>query len=323
MNPLITIIVPAYNVEKYIDRCINSIINQSYQNLQVIIVNDGSTDNTWEKCQRYEDKRIEIYKKENGGLSDARNYGLKFAKGEYVAFVDSDDWIDTSMISILYEVIRKYSVKIAVCEPYYAYDDHIYSRQMDGKSFELDKGQALKMLVEDRKFRTNAWNKLYSIDLWERIRFPYGRKYEDVATIYRIYDAVEKVGFINKPLYYYYQRNDSIVHSFNINSYMDYIKGVKERREYLIEKYPEMNDLLDTSIIKSVFDLERDSILNNADIPDDVQRLLRSLVSKYSSRKSIKGLPPRTKVEYYIYKFSNRLYKMTVPLIDDLIKSRR
>ena len=194
---------------------------------------------------------------------------------------------------------------------------------MDGKSFELDKGQALKMLVEDRKFRTNAWNKLYSIDLWERIRFPYGRKYEDVATIYRIYDAVEKVGFINKPLYYYYQRNDSIVHSFNINSYMDYIKGVKERREYLIEKYPEMNDLLDTSIIKSVFDLERDSILNNADIPDDVQRLLRSLVSKYSSRKSIKGLPPRTKVEYYIYKFSNRLYKMTVPLIDDLIKSRR
>ena len=128
MNPLITIIVPAYNVEKYIDRCINSIINQSYQNLQVIIVNDGSTDNTWEKCQRYEDKRIEIYKKENGGLSDARNYGLKFAKGEYVAFVDSDDWIDTSMISILYEVIRKYSVKIAVCEPYYAYDDHIYSR---------------------------------------------------------------------------------------------------------------------------------------------------------------------------------------------------
>ena len=323
MNPLITIIVPAYNVEKYIDRCINSIINQSYQNLQVIIVNDGSTDNTWEKCQRYEDKRIEIYKKENGGLSDARNYGLKFAKGEYVAFVDSDDWIDTSMISILYEVIRKYSVKIAVCEPYYAYDDHIYSRQMDGKSFELDKGQALKMLVEDRKFRTNAWNKLYSIDLWERIRFPYGRKYEDVATIYRIYDAVEKVGFINKPLYYYYQRNDSIVHSFNINSYMDYIKGVKERREYLIEKYPEMNDLLDTSIIKSVFDLERDSILDNADIPDDVQRLLRSLVSKYSSRKSIKGLPPRTKVEYYIYKFSNRLYKMTVPLIDDLIKSRR
>ena len=105
MEPLISIVIPAYNVEKYIDRCIKSVLDQTYNNLQIIIVNDGSTDSTLEKCQKYRDHRIEVYSKQNGGLSDARNYGIQFAEGKYIAFVDSDDWLAKTMISELYDAM--------------------------------------------------------------------------------------------------------------------------------------------------------------------------------------------------------------------------
>ena len=186
--------------------------------------------------------------------------------------------------------------------------------------YSLKKEDALNLLVQDRRFRTNAWNKLYETSLWKDIRFPVGRKYEDVATIYKIYNKLEKIGFLNRSLYYYYQRGDSIVHKFSVSSANDYLTGILERRKYLIELYPNMSRLLDASVIRAVYDIERDVILSGSAIPIQYDKYLWDLAKQYTSIQTIKELPPRIIAELLIHNTSVRLYKKLVPLIDVKLK---
>ncbi len=250
MNDLISIIVPIYNVEKYLKKCLESIINQTYENLEIILVNDGSTDRCGEICEEFtkKDKRIKVIHKENGGLSDARNVGIKNAMGSFIGFVDSDDYIHETMYEMLYHDLKKYDGDIAICE-FQDVDENgkgleVFKKSNSTEGVEiLNKIDALHLLIEGRCIQSAAWNKLYKIELFKNIEFPKGRVIEDRATMYKIFDKVNKIINNKKVCYYYVQRKNSIMHTINCKLIMDSIITMNERYNDLI-KYIELKDIL-------------------------------------------------------------------------------
>ena len=207
MEELISVIVPIYNVEKYLNKCIESIINQSYSNLEIILVDDGSKDSSGIMCDSYilKDKRIKVIHKENGGLSDARNVGIDKAKGEYIVFIDSDDWIDEKMIEILYNIIKKNNSDISICDYFLAYNEEIQTQKEDIEIINLSNIEALKKIYDKDLgvCMIVAWNKLYKRNLFkDDIRYPYGKIHEDEFTTYKLLYKAEKISYTKQKMYY-------------------------------------------------------------------------------------------------------------------------
>ena len=208
MNELISIIVPIYNVEKYLDRCIKSIINQSYNNLEIILVDDGSPDRCGEMCDEWAkiDKRIIVVHKENGGLSDARNAGIDIAKGNYLSFIDSDDYVHKDFIKVLYELCIKYNSDISMCGAFETSKD-------ENCNFNLQQGNECvkysKTILERKdNIYCVAWNKLYKKEVFKYIRYPKGKLHEDVAVINKILYYSNKIAITDLRLYFYYSNEN-------------------------------------------------------------------------------------------------------------------
>ena len=209
--PKISVIVPVYNVENYIEKCLKSLVNQTMHDIEIIIVNDGSKDNSKNIVKSFEEKypeKIVYLEKENGGLSDARNYAMPYAKGEYIAFLDSDDYVENDMYEKMYEIAQKENSDLVECDFYWEYPNKIKE----------DIGQIYygkKEMLE--KVRVVAWNKLIKRDILEKtkIQFPKGYRYEDVEFTYKLIPHLEKVSFFKKPCIHYIQRENSISNSQN------------------------------------------------------------------------------------------------------------
>lgn len=214
-GPLVSIIVPVYKVEPYLRRCLDSIVNQTYTNLEIILVDDGSPDGCPQICDEYaaKDKRIVVIHKKNGGLSDARNAGLDICKGEYISFVDSDDWIVLNYIEVLLSINTKENADIT-----------IGNHKKVGESKEIDfckkndeykvlnSYQALENLLGEYALNfTVSWGKMYRAQLWRNLRFPKGKLYEDAYVCHLLYSKSSSICFLNEPIYYYTQRPDSIM----------------------------------------------------------------------------------------------------------------
>ena len=241
MEELITIVVPIYKVEDCLKICIDSILNQTYKNLEIILVDDGSPDNCDKICDEYakKDKRIKVIHKENGGLSDARNAGMKIATGKYITFIDSDDYVSNDYVEYLYNLIKKYNVKLSICDFKKIFKETDFIANAETKVEVLNSENALKNLLFSQGIDISAWAKLYQIDLWENYEFPKGKCYEDSAIIYKLIDEAEKVAFGNKQCYYYIARPGSISKQkgFNKNE-EDYIENTKQMLTFIREKYP-------------------------------------------------------------------------------------
>ncbi len=220
MTEKITVIVPVYNVENYLNKCLDSILKQTYQNLEIIVVNDGSTDNSGGICQEYaqKDSRIIYIEKENGGLSDARNAGLDRMTGSYVTFVDSDDWIEQDYVEVLYNKLTEYQADVSVGN-YYSYneDEGMYYFHINGDSYYekvFDNVSIFENLYESQEMKSfaliSAWGKLYKASLFDYIRFDKGKLGEDGYMNQKLYLLVQKVIYINQGLYAYRQRSGSI-----------------------------------------------------------------------------------------------------------------
>lgn len=216
-NNLVSIIVPVYNIEDYIDRCLASIVSQTYKNLEILLINDGSKDKSGQKCEKWEkkDKRIKYYCKENGGLSDARNYGMKRMKGTYVTFIDGDDFVTSDFIETMLNLIIDSNSDISVCINNYYYDDdtirHVYASHDGRKIYTKNNLEMLEEMLYQRKFDTTACIKMYKSHLFKGIKFPKGKLYEDLDTIYKVFLKANNITYINKEMYYYFQRSLSIV----------------------------------------------------------------------------------------------------------------
>lgn len=212
-KPLVSVIVPCYNVELYLPKCIDSILNQTYQNLEVWLVDDGSPDRCGEICDEYakKDTRIKVIHKKNGGLADARNVALDVMKGEYVVCVDSDDYISSTHIEGLYHLIEKHGADVSVntfCSFYEGSSPNPSPKST--KDWVLDGLHATEMMFYQEHFDNTAWGKMYKASLFDGIRYPKGLLFEDLPTTYRLLLKANKVAFNDEQSYFYLLRSDSI-----------------------------------------------------------------------------------------------------------------
>lgn len=215
MPPLISIIVPVYNVQQYLARCLDSIIDQTYTNLEIIVVDDGSTDDSGKICDQYaeKDNRIQVLHCPYGGVSIARNRGIKAAKGSYLGFIDSDDWIEPNFYECLYNSLTNAHADIAFCSVFRHKKGECFAKYKSGKVVCWNRKESLIHLLKAKRLRDHVWNKLYKKALFDGISFPPDKLYEDVLTLYKVFLKVNKAVYIQKPLYHYIYREGSISHT--------------------------------------------------------------------------------------------------------------
>ena len=218
-SPLISIIIPCYNAEQSLERCLNSVVSQYYQNLEIIIVDDGSKDQTSDIYTKFkkEDYRIKVIRQNNSGVSKARNVGLKAVTGDYMCFVDSDDWVEKNYCEELYNILAAENADVSIIEA--SYEDEngtiVYNKPIS-KDKIFDGQQALILLLEDEEIQSHPWGKLFKSSLLKNVRFPENLKsFEDYSTLFKIFDKAVKVVKSDKKLYHYVQRDNSLSHNLS------------------------------------------------------------------------------------------------------------
>lgn len=234
---MISIIVPVYKVERYLHQCINSLLNQTYKDIEILLIDDGSPDECGDICDYYSrnDSRIKVFHTENKGLSSARNLGIQEAKGEYIGFVDSDDWVEPDMYRILLKELKENNAEISACAIRREYVN-------DKEDYNVHKGhyvntEAIRILI--CACSDGAWNKLYKKKYWDNVRFPNYRDYEDIATIYKVVLNAHSIVYTPEPLYHYRMRSESIVHTPSMRRLIDYWNAHCDRYLFL-DGHPEI-----------------------------------------------------------------------------------
>jgi len=245
---MISVIVPVYNVEAYLDRCVESLVGQTYKDLEIILVDDGSPDNCPEMCDAWarKDSRIQVIHKINGGLSAARNAGIEAASGEYIGFIDSDDWIARDMYQDLIDAIEKDNADLAVTGISRTYDNgYSVEQYVHENAFSITGSKIVLEYLKQSTFSTSANDKLYRRELFSERRFPVGKLYEDAPVIFDILCGINKVTVVGKPQYSYFQRADSICgQKFSLRK-MDHYAFSKDIWEKTIKLYPQFIDAAD------------------------------------------------------------------------------
>ena len=242
MSKKISIIVPIYNVEQYLDKCIESLVNQTYKNLEIILIDDGSKDNSRKIVNSWtaKDNRIKSIHKKNGGLSDARNAGMKIATGDYIGFVDSDDWINYKMYEVLINNLEKYNADISACainkidEKYFIDEKQVLNENICMFTAE----EALENLIDEGILKQTVWNKLYKREVINGICFEFGKIHEDEFWSYQIFGRCKKIVYTYAELYYYLQRPGSIMDKpFSIQR-LDGLEARNNRLKYIQKNFP-------------------------------------------------------------------------------------
>ena len=243
---LITVIVPIYNIEEYIAPCVKTIINQSYKNLEILLVDDGSTDNSPKICDKYKesDKRINVIHKKNGGLSDARNVAIEKAKGDFIFLLDGDDTIHERIIEVLHQNIKKYKADIATSS-FLQFEDGTKPRAINlSKSCVkcLDTEGALENMLYQKGCTNTAWGKLYKKELFDNIRYPKGELYEDLATTYKLFSKAKRIVVDDRKMYNYRQRYGSIVNNSFSLKHLRSLDFVKEQTAFIEKNFPNIKN---------------------------------------------------------------------------------
>lgn len=250
---LVSIIVPIYNVEAFLDRCVSSLVNQAYRDLEIILVDDGSPDNCGVMCDEWakKDDRIQVIHKPNGGLSDARNAGLSIATGSLIAFVDSDDWVSPLFIEQLYQAIRIGNYDIVECSIVRTEGEEPKFGATSVKTVAYTASAALEQLIRDDVFHQYVWNKLYRREVVEEIFFEKGKTNEDEFWTYQVFGRATKVGRLNSTLYYYYQRPDSIMGAQYSIKRLDALAAKQQRQRYIGQRFPTLAGLAKVNLFGS------------------------------------------------------------------------
>ncbi len=251
-QPLISVIVPVYKVEAYLDQCVTSIINQTWKNLEVILVDDGSPDACGAMCDVWaeRDNRIKAIHKENGGLSDARNAGLDIAAGDYIALIDSDDVADVNMLQLLAQALEQTGADIAACD-YVKFEtcDALFGPAAATAPAIYDTAQALEELLLERGFHYTVWNKLYRRNIFDGLRFEVGKLHEDVFFTYQAFGASQKIAKIDLPLYGYRQRSGSIMGTaFSLRN-LDSLDAREHQLAYMRQCFPSLEGLAQRQLL--------------------------------------------------------------------------
>ncbi len=309
-NPLISVVVPVYKVEEYLNKCVDSIINQTYKNLEIILVDDGSPDNCPKICDEYakKDNRIKVIHKTNGGLSDARNAGIKEARGQLIGFVDSDDYIDNRMYEYLYGLIKKYDADISNCG-FRNFGIINEDSPVPKKEIVLNTSESLKMLAENTIVSNYAWNKLYKKELFinNNIEYPVGKIMEDIATTYKLFESADKLVVGTEIHYYYLKRENGITGEKGKKMLLYHIENIMERFEHFKD-----NKELGFYYFKNVFYVVMRSFLDYNDIADeyiDKNQIIEKIAQIGNKYGYFKQLALMDRLRFFLLKKNRKLYK--------------
>lgn len=282
---LISVIIPVYNVEKYLEQCLKSVIKQTYKNIEIILVDDGSTDDSGKICDEYaqKDSRIVIIHKKNGGLSDARNVGIDNAKGQYITFIDSDDDVIKEYVEYLYKLLKIEKTKMAIA----SYTVVSKSRKINmGELYQeklLSTEECLERMLCEEGISVSAWAKLYDKELFKDVKFPVGKLNEDNGTTYKLILQCEKIAYGNKSIYNYYKRENSIMTSkFNLKK-LDLIELTDEMCDEIDKRYPELKESTDKKRITSRFSVLRQMLVEQ--LNDEEKSIAKELEKYIKNRK--------------------------------------
>ena len=240
--PLVSIIVPVFKTEQYLKKCVESILGQTYQNIEVILINDGSPDGCGMLCDEYakRDGRVHVIHKQNGGQASARNLGLQNMNGAYVAFVDSDDYIEPDMIAYLYELIRQYDGDISMCAFHKFTSSSDVLPVFEEKIETYQNQEAMKLLIEDTVVGSHPCNKIFAASLWKDVFFPEGRVYEDLAIMPEVFHRAKKLVVSNQMKYHYLTNPNSTSYTQNKRWAYSLFLALVDRHAFCSEKYPDL-----------------------------------------------------------------------------------
>ncbi|XRG78440.1 glycosyltransferase [Rossellomorea sp. GAMAL-10_SWC] len=318
MHPKISIIVPIYNVENYIHKCIDSILSQTFSDFELILVNDGSPDRCGNIAEEYskKDSRIIVIHKKNGGLSDARNSGIEIAKGEYIGFVDGDDWIEPDMYKLLYDMCVEKECEIASCNYFILKDNE----KIENNPYPLmvqSRKEAMRTLLDGKMYNEVVCTKLFKRSLFEKQRFKIGIIHEDTDFTYRMIHESKKVCCVGSSKYNYLQRSGSIMEDSTKNIKIDSVLIYIDMYNFMIKYYPELCNKVLTKLVFTSLHLLNLFITNtNFSIYKNEYYKVTSILNKYSNKTvKLKELPFTVKILLLVIKIHPLIYRPLLSLI--------
>ena len=307
MNDLVSIIVPIYNVKDYLDRCILSLKNQTYSDIEILLIDDGSTDDSGYICDKYasKDDRIHVFHKENGGVSSARNCGLESANGSFICFVDADDWVESDYVEKLLNCAIENNSDIVCCGYYTAQDTKQKEISKQYEFREYDTEEALRKLYQ-YEMTDYPWDKLYRKELWDDIRYPLNTLCEDMGTTFKVFAKSKRVCMLDAVLYYYWQRDNSSVHTITVRSTEDTFLMYKSRCEFFVDFFKDKNISSTKELVKLAYFV---CVLDKEKTRAEVRQQAFEVLETYKVMPDI-GLKDKAKLIYM--RMSYRLLGKTV-----------
>lgn len=325
-DTLISVVLPIYNVEKYLRRCVDSVRQQTYQNIEIILVDDGSTDGCAALCDSFaeEDSRIRVIHQKNGGLSNARNTGTSFAKGEYITFIDSDDYVSKTYVSYLYSLIERFHTPMSLCMHRVISEDGtlIKDYQIQQEPQCLSDEVCLKCMLYHNQIDTSAWGKMYRRDLALEIQYPDGKIFEDIGTTYRFFLKSGIIGCGYESHYNYVVRQSSIVTGdFHLRK-LDLIEMTDFMAKEVLQQYPQLEAAV---LRRRVY--ARFSTLNQIPSDSDYREQRKEIISFIANyRYQILAdplAPKRDKLAIICMTFGESLYRFVWKLVQNSTRKKR
>lgn len=308
---LVSIIIPVYNVEKYIRRCLDSIIKQTYRDIEIILVDDGTPDNSGDICEEYalKDDRIKVFHKENGGLSDARNYGIERAAGDYIVCVDSDDYVEEDYIEYLRNLQIKYNTKMAICQHRTLYDNGFVKDIGKIHDEQLSCHDCLKRMLYHDVIDTSAWAKLYKRELFNDISYPKGKIFEDIGTTYALMLQCDYIAVGYEVKYNYVFHNNSIVNGSFSEKKLDMLEMTDQMSDDVQKAFPDLYSAIIRRRVYARFST-LNQMLNTGDKYLGYRQIIISFIKEHSSDVlTNREAPKRDKLAIIALHISYRLYK--------------
>ena len=324
MKELITVIIPIYQVEKYLENCVNSVLQQTYKNLEIILVDDGSIDRCPQMCDEFaeKDKRIRVIHKTNGGLSDARNAGLDICKGRYITFIDSDDYVSKNYIELLYNALISNDADVSMVGSTKIQEHTLYCTDLVEGIVEVYKQEKAIVNGLNIKIQQSAWGKLYPAEYFKDLRFPVGKLYEDLAIFYRILLKINRLVVVRVPAYKYLIRNGSIMQSKFYARQLDEIGIIDEEMDNLILHFPEYKTMANGRRLYSYFVvLRRINTSENVNEYKQEKKVIMDKIRKYAKGMLFKkDINVRLKSKILAFNFGEAIFNKWMSFVESTYK---
>lgn len=324
MADKISVIIPVYKVEKYLDECLKSVVNQTYKNLEIILVDDGSPDNCPKICDEWakKDNRIKVIHKENGGISDTRNIGLRAATGKYLSFVDSDDYIEKNLYEMAIKKIKENDAQVFIFGRSYLYGEKIVNSTNNDTELIMNAEEALDKMNMFQYYDVALWDKVYERRLFEGVEFPVGKLCEDWYVLYKVLDKADKVVYNSIPLYVYRQRGKSITHSNDVKINREPIYASKEVLDFIRARHPNIVKNAVSKYVISCIGVYNNYLYYTSNTDKEKEEILKIVKENYKEAVNNKELAFSRKAQIILVCKFNFLYRFLIRIMRKIKDSK-